>query len=280
MPDYNDITAILRDFYNISGFRVSVHDTECNEVYSYPEKISPFCRKIQGTSFSRANCIKCDKAAFQVIKETGNIYVYRCHCGLYEAAAPIFHNGILTGYIMMGQVRDDGQNIVNHIEKTTEFAFKSKEEQLEYIQNINVVPMDKIESYVNIIKVIAHYFTKYNRIDSRAGDLAEQIREYINIAYSKKLTLEVIAEKFGCCKSTAMNCFKKKYGVTVMAYLNRVRLENAERLIRDTDLSFKEIAYECGFYDQNYFSKVFSENFGCSPSVFRALPIENKEMKD
>ncbi|MBQ8649299.1 MAG: PocR ligand-binding domain-containing protein [Clostridia bacterium] len=276
MPDYNDINSILRDFYKISGFRVSVHDTEYNEVYSYPEKNSSFCRKIQSSSFSKANCIKCDKAAFQVIKEKGEAYVYRCHCGLYEAAAPIFHHGVLTGYIMMGQVRDEGEESLKQIEKCTAYAFADTEEQKQYVKDISAVPLDKIESYVNIMRVIAHYFTKYNRIESQASDLAEHIRKYINISYRKKMTLEGIAEKFGCCKSTAMNCFKKKYGMTIISYLNYVRLENAEQLIRDTDLSFKEIAYECGFYDQNYFSKVFSEKFGCSPSVFRSLPVNNE----
>ena len=68
-----------------------------------------------------------------------------------------------------------------------------------------------------------------------------------------------------------MNSFKKKYGTTVITYLNQVRLDNAEHLIRTTDMSFKEISYVCGFCDQNYFSKLFADRFGCSPSAFRAL---------
>jgi transcriptional regulator GlxA family with amidase domain len=66
-----------------------------------------------------------------------------------------------------------------------------------------------------------------------------------------------------------MNQFKKKYDLSVISYLNSVRLKEAKKLICDTELSFKEIAAECGFYDQNYFSKQFSESFGCSPTEFR-----------
>ena len=76
-----------------------------------------------------------------------------------------------------------------------------------------------------------------------------------------------------------MSTFRKKYGITVIAYLNQIRLEEAQKLICDTELSFKEIACECGFYDQNYFSKQFSEKYGCSPTTFRTRykkSIKNK----
>ena len=41
MNNQPEIIDILREFYKVSGFRVSIHDTEFNEIYAYPQKISP-----------------------------------------------------------------------------------------------------------------------------------------------------------------------------------------------------------------------------------------------
>ena len=41
-------------------------------------------------------------------------YIYQCRFGLYEAAAPLYHYGVLAGYLMMGQVLDPAQNSMQH----------------------------------------------------------------------------------------------------------------------------------------------------------------------
>ena len=102
-----EITDILREFHKISGFRISIHDTEFNEIYAYPKSLSPYCSVIQSNPSNKRECIKNDRKAFERVKETGEIAVYRCAHGLFEAVAPIYHYGIISGFLMMGQVCDD-----------------------------------------------------------------------------------------------------------------------------------------------------------------------------
>ena len=45
MREISEIISILKEFYSISGFRVSIHDLECNEIYAYPPKLSEILRK-------------------------------------------------------------------------------------------------------------------------------------------------------------------------------------------------------------------------------------------
>ena len=47
MKDPLEIKEILREFYKISGFRISIHDTEFHEIYAYPQELSPYCAAIQ-----------------------------------------------------------------------------------------------------------------------------------------------------------------------------------------------------------------------------------------
>ncbi len=265
-----DVMSLIKDLYNISGARVSVHDAAGEELYAYPSKLLPFCAKIQENIFTHRNCVDCDQKACSKLTANGEPYIYRCSCGLLEAVAPIHNHGVITGYLMMGQVRDDLKGNDQHILKSSRALFKTDEEQLKYFNKIQLIKYDKFESYARIMGVLAEYITGHNRFPSKADSLPELIKKYIYQNFAKSVSLDNIARKFDCSKSTIMNTFRKKYGITVIAYLNQVRLEEAQKLICDTELSFKEIACECGFYDQNYFSKQFTEKFGCSPSTFRA----------
>jgi len=58
--------------------------------------------------------------------------------------------------------------------------------------------------------------------------------------------------------------------MTLVAYMNHVRLSNASRLLCETDRSIAEIASEAGFSDQSYFDKRFKRAFGRTPKEFRA----------
>ena len=55
-------------------------------------------------------------------------------------------------------------------------------------------------------------------------------------------------------------------------YVTRTRMEEAARLLRDTDDKTYLIAEKTGFVDANYFSYVFKRHFGLSPSRYRAGP--------
>lgn len=265
------LESVLRDFYQISGLRMSVCDSELNDLGSYPKELSPFCARVQRDPLFRAGCIKCDRSAFESVRRTDRLYVYQCYCGLYEAVAPLYHSGVLAGYLMMGQVRDETEENRQKILQATASVFDSSEEQEEYLATVRTVRTELIPSYSRLLGIVSEYLTRNDHLRSNHDDLADQIKKYIYKRYAKKITLDLLAEKFGCCKATIMNSFKKKYGMTVIAYLNQVRLDHAEHLVRSTDMSFKEISYVCGFCDQNYFSKLFSERFGYSPTAFRAL---------
>lgn len=65
------------------------------------------------------------------------------------------------------------------------------------------------------------------------------------------------------------------------AYVTKVRMEEAARLLRETDEKTYRIAEATGFSDPNYFSYVFKRHFGLSPSKFRAaLFLKEKGAKE
>ena len=100
------------------------------------------------------------------------------------------------------------------------------------------------------------------------------VYNYVKLNYSKTIRVATVAELTKMHESHFMKYFKKVTGMTFVQYLTHVRLVNACRLLRESDLSVASIADRVGFSDQSYFDKKFREHFDRTPSEFRSLGWE------
>ena len=100
-------------------------------------------------------------------------------------------------------------------------------------------------------------------------DQVSRIVAFINQNYASIHTIDQIAEVFFVSKYHLCRMFKKSMQVTIIDYLNEVRLKHARHLLEQTDRDVGDIAILCGFNSVAYFSNVFKRNTGVSPSVFR-----------
>ncbi len=260
---------ILKDFHRITGARVSLHDLDFNEIASFPSNLSEFCYKIQQDESAKQKCYLVDKSAFEMVRKSGTVYTYKCHCGLIETVAPIYNYGILTGYFMMGQICDDQVSGIENIKHLSKDYFRTQKELEIACQKIPVIKSDIMESYINVLEIIAEYMTSTNRMTGKDCDLALSTQNYICRFYHKKLSVNLLCEIFGCSRTTLMNTFRERFGITLGHYMTQYRLEKAEKMLVIGEKSIKSVAAECGFSDQNYFTKVFRQNYGLTPSEYR-----------
>ena len=98
-----------------------------------------------------------------------------------------------------------------------------------------------------------------------------QVKSFLDEHYKEKLSLESVAGHFFIDKHYLARLFKEQYGVTLVTYLQQVRITHAKRMLRFTDKSIEEIGLECGIGELNYFSRVFKKLEGVSPSEFRRV---------
>ena len=96
----------------------------------------------------------------------------------------------------------------------------------------------------------------------------EEIYNYITSNYSEKIRLDDLCFLFGTNKTTICKNFKAMYGDTVVDYLNKLRIKQAKRLMRESDLNLTQLSSRVGFTSIHYFSKMFKLLENQSPSEY------------
>lgn len=90
-----------------------------------------------------------------------------------------------------------------------------------------------------------------------------------------ELTLKTVADYVGFNEKYFSTRFAKECGCTFIVYLNRLRIDYAQQLLRDTDLRMYEISERAGYNNVEHFNHIFKKKLGVSPSDYRKSPQNN-----
>ena len=99
------------------------------------------------------------------------------------------------------------------------------------------------------------------------------VLEYINDNFTHTIRLEELASLMKISTMYFSNSFKSVFNISPKQYILNKRLIESQRLLLETEMSVKEIAYAVGFENENYFSEFFSSRVGIS-----ALKFRNREL--
>lgn len=270
------IVSVLAELHKISGFRVSLHDTDYSEIAAYPAGRCSLCSLIHTAEGEYDACVACDKAACKKALELSKTYIYECRHGLTEAVSPLYNFGTLTGFLMMGQIYDGAKpHPLPELKRGAVDPLALAAAAAE----VPVVDSEMVESYARIMTICAEYLTLSGAIPSRKPTVGQMAKQFISDNFREKIGIKDVCAHIGCSKSTLITAFKKEFDNTVNSYLNEVRLTEAERMLRGGGKSVGEIAISVGYSDQSYFSKVFSAYFGVPPSEYDGITNLHKMMK-
>lgn len=100
-------------------------------------------------------------------------------------------------------------------------------------------------------------------------DRVKTMMLFIHSNYQEKLSLEQIAQSANISTRECLRCFKEVLNMTPFGYLMEYRVRKAAQLLRNTSQSIAECGYACGFSGTSYFTKIFKEIKGCTPSEYR-----------
>lgn len=99
--------------------------------------------------------------------------------------------------------------------------------------------------------------------------LQKRMVSYIYEHYQDALTLDEISASANISRSKCCMIFKQYLHQSPVDFLNKYRLEVSRRLIVNTQYKITQIAFSCGFNHLSYFSKIFYNEYGCTPTEYR-----------
>lgn len=153
----------------------------------------------------------------------------------------------------------DNENIINAIDN----IIKLQSEQ----PKINSLI---IHGYV--LQLLGFLYEKCNpqkRIQNHSDEKFNAVIEYVNNHFSQKITTAALSAMFGYDEAYFCRRFKRFTGITAIKYINILRLEKAQHLLKISNDEIAMIALNCGFSDTAYFTQCFHSHYGMSPTDFR-----------
>ena len=129
-------------------------------------------------------------------------------------------------------------------------------------EELNEISLNIIRVYTSAVS--HHSYARYSPMISNAMN-------YIANHLDLPLSLKDVADSLNVNPSYLSTQFKKETGVTVTDYIRAQKIEYASILLTTTSRQVQEVAEAVGFYDVQYFSKLFKKEKGSTPSTYRQL---------
>ena len=274
------LSICVKDF---SGF-IPI-DKELDRVLQpYLAHTNPFCMYIKADHKQYFCCV--DMMRPMAIKCAGGKPFYGvCHAGVGEYVIPIKADDIVLGAITAGFFIERPDLSRHLILRRSRASQKIDYEKACELFDRYIVPSAAgLEQMLTFLEIVAEYLaTTYlhlknihsgeklpaRRYNSHEDTIVAHALEYISRNFASQILVRDVASYCYCSESYINHSFKKRVSMNVNTYINKVRIEHAKHRLLHTKDKMTAIAMDVGFNDPNYFSRVFTQLVGNTPSEFR-----------
>ena len=246
---------------------------------------NPYCMFIKQSQSRYYHCLSMMKKMANKCLTEGCTYRGACYAGVGEYVSPILWEGKLLGAVTAGFLPMKKEEAQSRIAYAMTGA---PEEELTAAQRLyeqNILPtavpeqtllpaLDFVASYLAMTyRMGQESVTGQHLVSARkrsgTDELLTHAVGFLHQEYQNPITISLLAAECHCSESSLNHMFKKRLGVSMSTYVNKLRVERAKRYLLETDDSMLSIALSVGFRDGNYFARVFRQLIGIQPTEFR-----------
>jgi len=110
-----------------------------------------------------------------------------------------------------------------------------------------------------------------NKFAKKSNENLISAISYIKKNYRGDLSLERVAGNVFVSSYYLSHLFRDELNMTFSDYVNKVRMDAAIKLMKETKMSIQEISEQCGFSDAGYFTRIFKKYHGITPKKYMSL---------
>ena len=265
------LLELMKDFYLLTGIRIVIFDNEYNEILSYPDSHCNFCAMMHNNPDTECHCIASNEQSFLKCQKTEQLEIYHCHAGLVEATAPLIDNGMIIGYIMFGQITDDAnkdslKQKLGTIMSSYNMTIPNETPEL---YSITYKTPEQILAAAKILEACTFYVLLKDMITLRRQNFINNLNTFLNEHLSEDLSIERLMEEFHISRNKLYESTTNYLGTGIADHIRTLRINEAKRLLIDTELPIHVISDKAGFNDYNYFCRIFKKMVGTPAKQFR-----------
>lgn len=228
---------------------------------------SSFCQCVHQL-YGEEKCLILDEKKRKECAEKGTILHYQCHAGIEEAIAPIFFNGQLAGFVMIGQFRS-----TNTISASVECDWRKKfgsDVISTRFQSLPFIAPARVKDIVGLFQVLVDYIMTKEIVALKGDALLNRILSHIKANLHRPIRLAEVAKLVERSESTISHLFKSGLGRSFKDTLMQMKIDQAVVYFKTMpNLSIQEVAEKVGFDDPFHFSRQFRKRVGMPPSEYR-----------
>lgn len=252
-----------------------------------------FCMYIKSDDDHYRDCLSMIRLMYNKSNKVSSSYFGMCHAGLGEYVIPIRSGNSLIGTINVGFFQINDKRTHQLIKRTCRRhapldAEKAFELYHTCIRNSDI----DIATILPGLELLAEYLGQTYRLLEQTHRLIPQTKnrcyssednilahaiEYLKQNVSNNVSIADVAHYCHCSQSYLSRIFKRRIGVNVSVYINKMRVEIAKEHLMTTKERITEIALKVGYNDPNYFSRVFIKLVGIPPTEFRRRFYEKND---
>ncbi|OGF50936.1 MAG: hypothetical protein A2044_05480 [Candidatus Firestonebacteria bacterium GWA2_43_8] len=224
---------------------------------------SEFCTVVKSDVELFKKCRKeCAQNTLEKAKLSNVPFIKRCHANVTEIVFPLYSSGIYQGCFCIGPYKTRKYKTY----KTAE----SKYMKLPEFSNQYQAGVSSLLTSFSLFLLNESEKILLSTAARGAGD--EKIRKalsLINSNLNSKLSADFLSKECGLSTSRFIHLFKEKTGYSLTDYIVKTRLEKAKTMLSSKTMKINEVAQECGYPNQNYFSLAFKKYTGMNPTEYK-----------
>lgn len=264
----------LREAYGLS---ITIHDKSgllcpyMDQLVSYNVHSNPYCLFIKSNRELWDLCIKKQESVAKSC--TKGAYFGMCYAGVEEFVFPISDHQPNPGFVSVSGYRKNTAKAMFRIRCLAErYHLNADKLRKSYQHHLCTNIPDKtlvctlVRPLCAMLLLLSTETVRQSsfKMESKpdADYIYGHVLAYLRQNYVESVSLNDLCALCHCSRSYISHLFKRRCGLSVRAYVNQLRLEEAKLLLQNTRLSVAQIAGRVGFSDPNYFTHTFTHTYG------------------